>query len=254
VTTGLVIGRFCPPHLGHSHLIDRAAAEVDHLTVIVFSKDEEPVPGDLRAGWLQSLHPDVDVVNLHTDLVTKWDDDATWRRWIALIRTAVPEGPDVVFSSERYGRELASRLGAVDRIVDAERAAVPVSASEIRAEPGRHLRHLAPKVRAWVARTWIGCELCEAAHMTEWYHEDDVCWIADCEVCDTPMVVWQEHGTEPAESDVERMLAELARVAADKFGEGNFTVDRNMRQIPDHFHAHARDRNWWARRLSRSPR
>src|SRR5438309_8074823 len=129
MSTGLVIGRFCPPHLGHSHLIEQAAAQVDRLTVIVFSKDEEPVPGDLRAGWLQALHRDVAVVNIHTDLVTNWDDEATWQRWIDLIRTAVPEGPDVVFSSEPYGHELAQRLGAVDRVVDPERAAVPVSAS-----------------------------------------------------------------------------------------------------------------------------
>ena len=44
-----------------------------------------------------------------------------------------------------------------------------------------------------------GCELCEAARFTHWYHEDDVCWVADCEVCETPMVVWRHHGTEPPE-------------------------------------------------------
>jgi hypothetical protein len=233
-------------------LIEQAASAVDHLTVVVFSKDEEPVPGDLRADWLRSLHPEVEVVNLHTDLVTNWDDDETWQRWIALIRTAVPAGPDVVFSSERYGQELARRLGAIDRVVDAERAAVPVSASLIRAEPGRYLRHLAPPVRAWVARSWIGCELCEAARMTEWYHEDDICWIADCEVCDTPMVVWQQHGPVPPEAEVAQMTRELTRVATARFGADAFTIDGTMRQIPDHYHAHARDRDWWSRRMSRS--
>ncbi|MCU1463282.1 MAG: hypothetical protein JWO37_3357 [Acidimicrobiales bacterium] len=251
MSTGLVIGRFCPPHLGHSHLIASAAGQIDRLTVIVFSKDEEPVPGGLRAEWLRAMHPGVEVVNIHTDLVTNWDDEETWQRWIALIRTAVPHGPDVVFTSEPYGSELARRLGAVEQLVDPDRATVPVSASMIRADPGRHLRHLAPKVRAWVGKTWVGCELCEAARMTAWHHEDDVCWIADCEVCDTPMVVWQEHGASPPEADVAHMLAELERVAAAKFGAGEFTVDRTMRQIPGHFHAHARDRNWWSRRFSR---
>ena len=32
------------------------------------------------------------------------------------------------------------------------------------------------------------CDLCEAARITEWFHEDDVCWIAECEICATPMV------------------------------------------------------------------
>ena len=42
-----------------------------------------------------------------------------------------------------------------------------------------------------------GCELCGAARMTTWYFEDDVCWVADCEICEVPMVVWREHGTSP---------------------------------------------------------
>lgn len=86
--------------------------------------------------------------------------------------------------------------------------------------------------------------------MTEWFHEDDVCWVAECEVCDVPMVVWREHGTEPPGDALEHMLGHLERVARDRFGDVPFTVDRVMRQIPDHFHAHARDRDWWFRRNS----
>jgi hypothetical protein len=93
------------------------------------------------------------------------------------------------------------------------------------------------------------CDLCEAARMTPWHYEDDVCWIADCEVCDVPMVVWRKHGTEPPDADVEHMLRELARVADGLFED--WSVDRNMRQIPDHFHAHARDKDWYFRRLRR---
>jgi hypothetical protein len=85
--------------------------------------------------------------------------------------------------------------------------------------------------------------------MTTWYHEDEVCWVADCEACDTPMVVWQRHGTEPPDDEVEHMLSALSRIAADRFGgDDTFTIDPVMRQIPDHFHAHARDKNWWYRR------
>ena len=96
-----------------------------------------------------------------------------------------------------------------------------------------------------------GCELCEAARLTTWYHEDDVCWVADCEACDVPMVVWKRHGSEPPSSDVEHMVEQLSRVAADRFGSDQFSVDRVMRQIPDHFHAHARDTGWWYRRFGR---
>jgi hypothetical protein len=95
----------------------------------------------------------------------------------------------------------------------------------------------------------LTCDLCEAARLTPWHHEDDICWIADCEVCDVPMVVWRHHGTEPPDADVEHMLRELTRVADALFGE--WSLDRNMRQIPDHFHAHARDKDWYMRRFRR---
>ncbi len=96
-----------------------------------------------------------------------------------------------------------------------------------------------------------GCDLCEAAPMTEWFHDDEVCWIADCEVCGVPMVVWRWHGKDPPEAEQAHMMEELERVAAQRFGADGYTVDRVMRQIPDHFHAHARDPGWWWRRFGR---
>lgn len=92
------------------------------------------------------------------------------------------------------------------------------------------------------------CELCEAAPITPRHFEDEVCWIADCESCDVPMVVWHRHGSTPPEADVAHMLARLESVASERFGSDGYRLDQIMRQIPDHFHAHARDMQWWRRR------
>ncbi len=54
------------------------------------------------------------------------------------------------------------------------------------------------------------------------------------------MVVWRHHGTAPSDADRAHMLARLAEVAAVQVGE--YYVDDVMRNIPDHFHAHARPR------------
>jgi len=150
--TGLIVGRFCPPHLGHSHLIEQAGRTVDRLVVMVNPRDAEPVPGDLRAGWLAELHPDVIVVEVRHDLRTDFDDEELWGRWMALFREhwPLPDGPDVVFSSEPYGDEIARRFGARAVAVDPARTAVPVSATLIRERPFEHLQYLAPPVRAWV--------------------------------------------------------------------------------------------------------
>jgi hypothetical protein len=86
----------------------------------------------------------------------------------------------------------------------------------------------------------VGCELCDAAPMTPWHYQDDLCWIADCEACDVPMVVWRHHGAAPPAGDLSTMIAHLTRVATERIGAGEFVIDQVMRQIPDHFHAHAR--------------
>ena len=154
--TGLVIGRFIPPHLGHSHLIDEAVSQVDRLVVMVNSRDGEPVPGDLRAKWLAELHPRARVVEVRHDLDTDFNDAELWAKWVALFSSHWPyaDGPHIVFSSEPYGSELGRRMGARSVVVDGDRATVPISGTLIRARPRDHLDYLAPVVRAWVEENW----------------------------------------------------------------------------------------------------
>jgi HTH-type transcriptional regulator, transcriptional repressor of NAD biosynthesis genes len=156
--TGLVVGRFDPPHLGHSYMIDRAAAQCEQLVVFVnTSSDRDAAPGELRANWLAELHVDVTVVEVRHRLGTDFDDEELWARWITLFSEHWPldDGPHVVFSSDAYVVELAARFGADHVVVDAEREAVPISATEIRTDPGAHLHRLAPPVRAWVEANWL---------------------------------------------------------------------------------------------------
>jgi hypothetical protein len=83
------------------------------------------------------------------------------------------------------------------------------------------------------------CELCEAARITPWYHEDDFCWVAECEVCSVPMVVWREHNPAPPDDVKDMLRARLASVMAETFA-WEFIIDDNLRSIPNHYHAHAR--------------
>lgn len=93
------------------------------------------------------------------------------------------------------------------------------------------------------------CQLCEAAKVTVRFYEDEECWIAECESCGVPMVVWKRHGQNPPDATVKSMLAKLRLVGNEYFSGGEFFIDQKMRQIPDHFHAHARVVPSWLREL-----
>ena len=76
------------------------------------------------------------------------------------------------------------------------------------------------------------CELCEAAPMTPWHHEDDICWVADCESCDVPMVVWKHHAIDPPPDVHAHMLEALGRVADARWGEGSCASTASAARSP----------------------
>lgn len=140
-----------PPHRGHDYLIQFARARVSRLTLLLFSKTHEPIPGALRQAWLRELYPRVQVFHLTDEGPVDFGDETAWAFWTACIRRVVPRGPDLVFSSEGYGAELARRLGAQHIAVDVDRVQVPVSATRIRNDPHAHWEFLSPPVRAYYA-------------------------------------------------------------------------------------------------------
>ena len=91
----------------------------------------------------------------------------------------------------------------------------------------------------------VACDLCEAASITTRYFDNDLCWIADCEICLVPMVVWRAHDAAPSDAVKAQLHRYLAEVADRELGEGVWSIDDHMRNIPDHYHAHARPPYFW---------
>ncbi len=151
--SGLVLGKFLPPHLGHQFLLDFAAAYVQDLTVLVGSLAREPIPGALRAEWVAEMCPRAHVIHVTDENPQEpHEHPEFWRIWTDTIRRQVPTGPDIVFSSEAYGDELARRLGARHVLVDRARDLVPISGTALRARPLTHWRYLPPVVRPYFAK------------------------------------------------------------------------------------------------------
>jgi len=150
MTTGLVAGKFDPPHRGHALLIDTARARCDRLIVLLFDFEAQTVPSAAR-----------EADRVHAFL---------------------GEPVDVLFTSEDYGEMMAAELGARHFDVDRERALVPITGTMVRRAPAAMLEWLEPPVRAhYVLRVCVvGSEstgkstLCErlAAHYgTVWVPE-----------------------------------------------------------------------------------
>ncbi|MCW2912520.1 MAG: putative NadR-like transcriptional regulator [Actinomycetia bacterium] len=160
---GLVIGKFYPPHAGHHHLIDTAAAACDRLTVICAAASVESVPLADRVAWLRETHPQphVEIVPVVDDIEIDYESDAIWAAHVnvfhaglvSLAGLGVDVPPvDAVFSSEAYGAELARRFSAAHVPVDPPRNRFPVSGTAVRADPMASWDWLAPPVRGYLAK------------------------------------------------------------------------------------------------------
>lgn len=160
---GLVIGKFYPPHAGHHHLIDVAAAACARLSVVVAASSVESIPLPLRTAWLREAHPQphVEIFPVVDDTEIDYGSDEIWSAHVAAFRAGtamrsglgVPVPPvDAVFSSEAYGPELAERFSAVHVPVDPPRERFPVSGTAVRDDPVGNWEFLSPAVRAYLAR------------------------------------------------------------------------------------------------------
>jgi HTH-type transcriptional repressor of NAD biosynthesis genes len=147
-TTGLILGKFLPPHLGHQYLFDFARHYADRLTVLVCSLAREPIPGALRHAWAREMCPGAEVLHVTDENPSEPHQHPDfWNIWIDTVRKRLPSGPDYVFTSESYGDELARRLGARHVVVDRARELVPVTGTAIRARPLHYWRYLPACVR-----------------------------------------------------------------------------------------------------------
>ena len=145
---GLTLGKYAPLHRGHQLVIETALAEVDRLVVIIYDVPAvTDVPLPVRANWLRALYPQVEVVEAW-DGPTVVGDTPEIRRMhedYVLNRLGI-RGVTHFYSSEFYGEHMSRALGAASRVVDAARAAVPISGTAIRADPFAHRQFLHPRV------------------------------------------------------------------------------------------------------------
>jgi NadR type nicotinamide-nucleotide adenylyltransferase len=149
----MVLGKFMPPHRGHQHLIDFALRRVEELSILVCSLKSEPIAGELRVQWMRELCPQANVFHIADENPSYPNEhEDFWNIWTNSIRKVLPVAPDVVFTSEDYGDELARRLGAKHIICDLNREQFPISATMIRENPFAHWEFIPSRVRPFFVK------------------------------------------------------------------------------------------------------
>ena len=162
-THGLVLGKFYPPHAGHLHLVETAAAACDHVTVQVLAASWEKIPLGDRVAWMRELcgqWPNVTVWGGLDDVKVDYADPAVWDAHMAVFEAGLLESAgspvaakvEAVFTSEPYGDELARRLEATHVLVDLDRTVQPVSGTGVRERPIDYWAWVPAPVRAYLAR------------------------------------------------------------------------------------------------------
>ncbi|WP_231881608.1 AAA family ATPase [Deinococcus puniceus] len=151
---GLIIGKFAPFHLGHRLLIQRALEQCERVSVWVYSRpDFAQMPSPLRRNWIREVFPARLFPGLHLlpdapSPPLNTEPDATHRAYVRAVLDGWNIHPDAVFTSEAYGDALAAELGAVHVCVDAARATVPISGTQLRADMHGQRAYLEPHVYA----------------------------------------------------------------------------------------------------------
>jgi len=172
---GLVVGKFCPLHRGHMHLIEHALDACAEVLVVSYTKPEFPGHDPAaRAAWLAAVFPQVRALvvddarlaalcrarGLPPRRLPRNDEaDHVHRAFTAWLCTAIcGTTVDAVFSSEDYGdgfaAALADHFGTPVRhvCVDRARVAVPISGTRLRADVHRQRAFLPPDVYASFVR------------------------------------------------------------------------------------------------------
>lgn len=172
----LILGKFLPLHLGHTHLIDTALEKCNKVTVLVCSLQNESIPGKLRHEWMMKHYEDVSWKKLRiehvTDEVQQYpvddNDENFWDIWIGIVmREMGSTAYDVIFTSEEYGKQMSERISfkypgiKMDYYdVDKNRTTVPVSGTAVRANPLANWQYLPDVVKPYFMKkiVFVGSE------------------------------------------------------------------------------------------------
>lgn len=147
-TVGLTLGKFAPLHRGHQYVIETALAEMDRVIVVIYDSPETTnIPLTIRANWIRTLYPSVEVIEAW-DGPSEIGDTPEVKRLQEDYILRILQGQTIThfYSSEFYGEHMSQALQAVNRLVDEARTRFPVSGTKVRRESFQYKEYVHPIV------------------------------------------------------------------------------------------------------------
>ena len=137
---GFTIGKFAPLHKGHQLLLETALKEMDKFIVIIYETNITFVPLEVRANWIKSLYPEIEIrYALNPPDKYGLDEESVNIQMEYLSKIIKDIKPTHFYSSEEYGRCVAEYLNIVDRRIDNKRELVAVNATTIRSNVDQNM-------------------------------------------------------------------------------------------------------------------
>ncbi|BBD62976.1 ATPase/kinase involved in NAD metabolism (plasmid) [Nostoc sp. HK-01] len=145
---GLTLGKYAPLHKGHQFVIETALAEMDEVLVMIYDCPEvTAVPLTVRAKWLQTLYPQIEVIEAWdgpTEIGDTFEIQKKHEEYI--LKKLESKKVTHFYCSEFYGEHVSIALGAVNRLIDKERQTFAVSGTKVRQKPYAFKDYVHPDV------------------------------------------------------------------------------------------------------------
>lgn len=130
---GFTIGKFAPLHKGHEFLIETALNEMDEMYVVIYDTDKTNIDIKTRANWINKLYPNVKVLYAYDSPKQYGLDEKSVSIQMNYLNNIIKDIPVTHFySNEKYGEKVSEYLNIKNRIVDIEKATIPISATSLR--------------------------------------------------------------------------------------------------------------------------
>ena len=157
---GMFIGKFLPPHIGHTNQIKKSLSKVDFLYVIVADSKErtnelckeagiDPIDITVRANWLKThfeKDKNIEILTLDQGMLEAFPNELD--NWKNKLETLVKNKVKYWFVDNNY-LEISKKYFPEYEFIGFDRSEINISASQVRDDLGGNIKYIIPEAKEY---------------------------------------------------------------------------------------------------------